>query len=46
MNYIDLHHIKVMAITWNMMGLCPDEDILDDIFHKNDVMHDMYVFGS
>lgn len=39
-------HIKIMAITWNMAGLCPDTETLNEIFKKDDVLHDLYVFGS
>ena len=39
-------YIKIMAVTWNMGGSNPDLGIIDKVFQKETVVHDMYVFGS
>ena len=53
LNDVSLHtetneeeHIKIMSVTWNMQGGCPDADYLDEVFQMNSVRHDMYVFAS
>jgi hypothetical protein len=36
-----------MAITFNMMGSLPTTlKELDNIFHKDEIYHDMYIFSS
>ena len=35
-----------MAITWNMGGFSPELGCIDKVFQKDNVGHDMYVFGS
>jgi hypothetical protein len=40
------NNIKIMAVTWNMHGGCPSEDIIDELFQKDKVYHDIYVLGT
>ena len=39
-------HIKIMVATWNMQGQMPDRSMLDQLFQKDNVEHDMYILGS
>ena len=39
-------HVKIMAITWNMQGGCPKNDILDLLFQKDNIQHDIYVLAT
>jgi hypothetical protein len=39
-------NIKMMAVTWNLQGKCPDRNELDKLFQKDNVNHDLYVLGS
>ena len=38
--------IRIMAVTWNMHGGSPSTKDLDELFVKDRVYHDMYVFGT
>jgi len=40
------NNIKIMAITWNMHGGCPSKEIIDELFQKDKVYHDIYVLGT
>ena len=53
LNNVTLHtemneeeHIKIMAVTWNLQAGCPGKDTLDEVFQKDNINHDMYVFAS
>ena len=35
------NNIKIMAVTWNMHGGCPSKDIIDELFQKDKVYHDI-----
>jgi hypothetical protein len=39
-------NIKILAVTWNMGSGYPSASDLHKIFQKDDVHHDLYVFGS
>lgn len=39
-------HLKIMAVTWNLQGSCPDRSSLDELFQRENVSHDMYIFAS
>jgi hypothetical protein len=39
-------HLKIMAVTWNLQGHCPDRQTLDELFQKDNVSHDMVIFAS
>lgn len=43
---MDVDHIKIMTVTWNLAGGYPHEDDIDLLFQKDNVHHDMYVFAS
>jgi len=41
------NELRILALTYNMGGHCPmDKDILDDLFQKDNVDHDIIVLGS
>ena len=42
----DSSNIKLMAVTWNLQGKCPDLKQLDVLFQKDNIHHDLYVLGS
>jgi len=43
---IEVDHVKLMAVTWNLQGGCPTLEILNQLFQKDNVHHDIYVFGT
>lgn len=41
------NELRVLAVTYNMGGKCPHSfDILDDLFQKDNVDHDIIVLAS
>ena len=41
-----MKHLKVMSLTWNMGGENPDAKVLDKLFMKDAILHDMYILAS
>ena len=35
-----------MSLTWNMGGENPDAKVLDKLFMKDGILHDMYILAS
>ena len=43
---VDLKHMKVMSLTWNMAGETPNAEMLDRLLMKDAIVHDMYILAS
>lgn len=39
-------NIKIMVVTWNMLGGEPSMENLESLFQKKTVYHDIYVLGT
>ena len=41
-----IDHLKIFTVSWNMGSVSPTADVLDKLFMKNTILHDVYVVAT